>query len=286
MDVLDLQVGIGLQDKRAVGHALVVERGVGHGREGGLELCQTLARRLRTRILLTLQRKRTVFFVDGDQRLVEATLGDGNGGALLADIAHLVQSLARDLLQGGNSIGADALVGLRMMQAKAQIAVVHDRRAAAAATVHRHHFRAAGDHQIFHARLDAGGGQAHSADARAAETVDRDAARLDVIAGVERRHAAEVAALLRDLGGCPPDHVADLFGVDLVALGDRLENGRTELLRMNLPQRALAGLADAARRTAGIDDPCFGHCSLLPQVSAQRGAMRMAPSIRTSSPLK
>ena len=50
--------------------------------------------------------------------------------------------------------------------------------------------------------------------ARTAEPVDRDAEAECRIARVERRHAAEVAALLADLAGCAPDHVVDVGGVE------------------------------------------------------------------------
>jgi hypothetical protein len=55
-------------------------------------------------------------------------------------------------------------------------------------------------------------------DARTAEAVERDAAGLHVVAGVERGHAAQVAALLRDLRWLrAPDDVVDLGGVDCCA---------------------------------------------------------------------
>ena len=50
-----------------------------------------------------------------------------------------------------------------------------------------------------------------------------------------------------------------LRGVEVVALGDRREHGRREALRVDVGERALAGLADTARRAAGIDDQGFGH---------------------------
>ena len=58
-----------------------------------------------------------------------------------------------------------------------------------------HHFSAAGDHAIFHARHDTGGGKVHRGDPAAAEPVERGAAGGDVIAGGLCRHAAQIAAL-------------------------------------------------------------------------------------------
>jgi hypothetical protein len=95
--------------------------------------------------------------------------------------------------------------------------------------------------------------------ARTAEAVQRHAAGADVKAGVERRHAPKVAALLADLGAGAPHHVVHLGGVQLVALGDGAQDGRAQTLRVNLGQRALGVFADPARGAAGVDDPGFGH---------------------------
>ena len=54
--------------------------------------------------------------------------------------------------------------------------------------------------------------------------------------------------LLAALRAGAPDHVVDLGGVELVALGQRPQHGDAQLLRMDLRQRALADLADAPRR--------------------------------------
>src|SRR5262249_29692676 len=75
----------------------------------------------------------------------------------------------------------------------------------------------------------------------------------------ERRHASEIAALGRDLRAAAPDDVVDLGGVDAGALGERAEHGSPQLLRMNARQRALAGLADSARGSAGGDGQCVSH---------------------------
>src|SRR5262249_23097300 len=40
---------------------------------------------------------------------------------------------------------------------------------------------------------------------------------------------------------------------------ERAQHGGAELLRMNARQRPLAGLADAPRRPAGVDDQCVSH---------------------------
>ncbi len=56
---------------------------------------------------------------------------------------------------------------------------------------------------------------------------------LDVVAGVERRHAAQIAALLAALGAGAPDDVVDVGGVEVVALGQRLQHRGAQVLRMD-----------------------------------------------------
>ncbi len=141
-------------------------------------------------------------------------------------------------------------------------------RAFAAAALHRHHLGAAGDHEILGARHDRSGGHVDAGDAGAAEAVERDAAGADVIAGVERGHPAEIAALLAALGTGAPDDVVDIGGIDAGAIGQRPQHGRAELLRMNAGQRALAGLANASRRSACVDDQRVNHGAFLRAVVA------------------
>jgi hypothetical protein len=74
------------------------------------------------------------------------------------------------------------------------------------------------------ARDDAGGREIDRADARTTETIDRHAAGADVVAGVERRHPPEVAALWAHLRRRAPDDISDIRRVDQVALGDRLQH--------------------------------------------------------------
>src|SRR3546814_9950106 len=71
--------------------------------------------------------------------------------------------------------------------------------------------------------------------------------------------SAEVGALLAALGRGRPDHIVDGFGVEVVAVADRGEHGRGKMLRMEVRQCTLAGLADPARRADGVDDIGFGH---------------------------
>src|SRR3546814_8863387 len=56
------------------------------------------------------------------------------------------------------------------------------------------------------------------------------------------------------------DWSSDVCSSDLVvAVADRGEHGRGKMLRMEVRQCTLAGLADPARRADGVDDIGFGH---------------------------
>ena len=202
-----------------------------------------------------------VVVVHRDEAALEAALLDRLGGALLRLEGEVVERLAGDAFQRGDGVAADALVRLRVDRAQVGVAGVHERRQAGHAVrrVGRHHVGAAGDDDVLEARRDHAGGEVRRGDAAAAEAVERDAARLDVVAGVERAHAAEVAGLRAGLVARAPDDVVDLGGVEVVALGDRRQHRRGEALRMQVGERTLAGLADAARRAAGVDDQGFRH---------------------------
>ncbi len=261
MDVPDLEVGIFLQDQFAEGQSVRVERHVGKLFEGRLQRGQAFGRRAGARKLLPIERNRAVVVVDGHEALREMPALDRGVGPLLAFQCQRVDIGARNALHGRDGIGADALIGLRMQGAQMHIAGVEQRRPVlgTAAVRHGHHFGAAGHHEIGHAREDGRSGEIDRGDPRSAEAVQRDAAAAHVIAGIERRHPAEIAALRPALRAGAPDHVVDLGGVDVVARRQRLQHGRAQALRMDLRQRALGIFADAARRADGIDDPGFGH---------------------------
>ena len=141
---------------------------------------------------------RAVEVVHRDQAAVEAALGDRLGGALLRLGGEVVERLAGDAFERGDGVGAHALVRLRVDRLEVRVAGTHDGRQAPSFG-ERHHLGAAADDEVLHAGHDHAGREVVRRDARAAEAVERDAARLDVVAGVERGHAAEVAALLPDL---------------------------------------------------------------------------------------
>ncbi len=261
MDVFDLEVRIDLTDQAAIGGALFIQRHFRHRGKGRLQRGKCFQRRLRAGEFFMIERQRAVFVIDRHQAFLEMIALDRGIGPLLADDREFFRRAAGNALKRCDRIGADALMRLGMQRAQMQIAAIHHRRRLriGGRCGVAHHLRTAGDDQIFHAGHDLGGGKIHRCDARTAETVERDAAGAGVIAGIEGRHAAEIAALFAALGRGAPDNVVHLRRVQIIAFGKRLQNGGGKTLRMNVGQRTLADLADAAWRAAGIDDVGFRH---------------------------
>ena len=141
----------------------------------------------------------------------------------------------------------------------------------------RHHLGATADGEVLVAGHHHRRGEVVGRDARAAEAVERHAAGAHVVAGVERRHATEVAALLADLRAGAPDDVVDVGGVEAVAIDERLEHRGGDVLGVEVGERPLPLLADAPRRAACVDDECFSHRHSLGRgraILSHRGARR------------
>jgi hypothetical protein len=163
-------------------------------------------------------------------------------------------------------MGADALVRLRMTGAQAKIAIVHHERPFAASAFHRHHLGTAGDHEVLRTRHDRVGRHVDAGNPGTAKPIQRDGASAHVITGIERRHPAEIAALRAALRTGAPDDVVDISSIDAGSIGERPQYGCAQLLRMNARQRAFAGLANATRRPAGVDDQRVNHGGFLKAV--------------------
>ena len=119
--------------------------------------------------------------------------------------------------------------------------------------VRRHHLGAAGDDEMLEARAMIEAAAKHDGgDAGAAEAVERDATDPHVVAGVERRHAPEVAALGPHLHARAEDDVVDVGGVEAVAVADGGEDGGAKALRVDgrraLPCRPCRSLSVCGRR--------------------------------------
>src|SRR5690606_22084033 len=163
--------------------------------------------------LLVVEREAAILAVDRHQAPREVAAFDGAGRLALAVERKRIDVGPRDAFHAGDRIGAHALLRLGMPGAQAQVAAVHHRRAVAAPVAgHRHHLRAAGDDEVFHPRHDLGGAEGDRGDPRAAIAIEGHARGPDVVAGVERGHAAEVARLVAYLGAGAPDDVIDVGG--------------------------------------------------------------------------
>jgi hypothetical protein len=234
--------------------------------EAGFQPRKALGGGFGAREFLTVQRYAAVLVIDGHHRLGEAVLLDRTVCALLTDQRERIDGFAGDAFLGGNRVAAHALVRLRVDFVERGVARAHAERLqtgigflGADLRGVAHHFGTAGDDAILHARHHRRGGEVDAADAAAAETVERGARGLGVITRRERRHATEVAALLALLRRGRPDDIVDRRGVEMVALLDRLQHRRGKMLRVEVRERALAGLADAARGADGVDDIGFRH---------------------------
>src|SRR5215217_1682172 len=101
----------------------------------------------------------------------------------------------------------------------------------------RHHLDAGGDDDVELAGPDRGRGVEVRLQRRAALPVDRRRRHLDRPAGGHRRHAADVPALLADLGDASHLHVLDLARVQVGARDQPVQHLRRELVAANRRQR-------------------------------------------------
>ena len=260
VDVINLQIRIRLIDQLAEGCAFFIQRKICEFGERGVEGAQIVACGLRARKLFLVQSQRTVFAVNRHQRFVEMAVFNGVFSALLADIGQIVNRFAVNAFQRCNGVGAYALMRLWVLGAQARIAIVEERRSFEPfGAVKRHHFGAAGNAHIFHARHNIRRGDIDRGNAGAAETVERHRAGFHIISCIKRRHTAQIAALYAALTAGAPNNVTNFCRVEIIALSQCFQHCGTQMLRVNVGQCALARFANAARCAAGIDNPCFVH---------------------------
>ena len=119
---------------------------------------------------------------------------------------------------------------------------------------------------------DRGRGHADTGDARAAEAIERDAARPHVIACVQCRHPADVAGLLTNLSAGTPNNVVDLGGVDAGAFSEGAQNGRTELLWVDVRERTSFWDGDGVGLGTACVSISLGVVSLADGFTAAAGA--------------
>ncbi len=206
----------------------------------------------------------------GHHRSGKAPFAQRHVGAPLAFDAEGIELLTADAFDRRDRVGRDALVRLRMLVLQALVAGAEPARRLDAGVPQAlavpgdigHHLGAAGDHEVFHAGHDLRRGQIGRGEPAAAKAIERDARCLDVIARVERRHPAQIAALKPHLRTRAPDDVVDRGGIEIVALLERLQHRHGQVLRVHLGNRALALLADAAGGADGVDDIGVCHGTL------------------------
>src|SRR6266403_1890793 len=262
VDELNIKVGELVADQTAKSSPAGVDGEVGHGLERRFEAGKPLERRLRSRKFLMVEGQRAVVMIDGHQASAEMPASYGARGTLLALVRQCIEILTRNFLERGDGVGANTLIRLRVERAQMQIPVVEHIGAifgAAARGGERHHLGTAGDDQILEARHDRGCRHVDRGDAGSAEAIECHAACALVIAGIERRHATQIVALLASLRVRTPDDVVHLRGVDAGALRKRLEDGRAEAMRMDVGERSFSDLTDSTGRAARIDDERVSH---------------------------
>ena len=87
------------------------------------------------------------------------------GSSLLTQLSQPIQILSGDVLNRGNGVGTETLMGLTIHSTQMEIAGV-DKRAGffGQLTITGHHFTATGNHQIFHTRHNRGSGHINRGD--------------------------------------------------------------------------------------------------------------------------
>ncbi len=146
------------------------------------------------------------------------------------------------------------------------------------------------------ARHDRGRRHVDAGDAEPQKRSSVTRARAHLVAGIERRHAPEIAALRRDLRAAAPDDVVDIGGVDAGAIDERPQHGRTQLLRMNARERPLPALPTprGVRQASMMSASAIGVVLLFTSVedgvkAGDEGSQRAVPdplSAKLSTPCK
>ena len=250
---------------------------VGELREARRQCGEGLGRRSGPRKLFVVQCECAVEVEDGNQAPVEPAFFDRDVGPSLGLGCERVERFTRNPFERGDRVGTHALMRLWMQLLEMHVVRPHRQHPFLG---QGHHLRATRDHEVLHAGHDGIGGDVCTRNAGTAEAIEGDSTGLDVVAGVERGHATEIAGLFADLRTRSPNHVVDFGGIETVSLLERAEHGRSEMLWVQVRKGSLALLADSTRGTAGVDDECVGHGKLLMVGCIEKIA---ATSVGTSS---
>ena len=218
---------------------------------------EALGGRGRAGELVVVERDGAVGVRDGDDAAVEAPLGHGDGGALLAGEGEGVDVLAGEALDGRDEVGRDALRDHRVRSRSAGLPAAKSGGAAVGRPA-RHALDPAADHELLVAGLHAHGRVGDRLLARAAEPVEGDAGRLHRPPGGEHGHASDAGAVVADGVAVADDDVVDLLRVEAHPGLQPVQDLRQHLLGVQVVERAV-GLALAPWRTNPVDDPRITH---------------------------
>ena len=187
---------------------------------------------------------------DGRHAGLQASAVDGGGGLLVGADGKGVLGLAAHVEVVGHRLGGQAHAPVPLGVFLGDPGVGHDPPAAHRHA--RHAFGAAGDDQLLHAGPDLGRRDGDGLQSAGAVAVDGHPGHLLGVEPHQRDEAADVEALLGLGGGVADDDVVDEVGVEFRQRSHEVANDLGgEVVRADVAQRALGGLAD---RAAGSGD--------------------------------
>ena len=179
--------------------------------------------------------ERAVVVEDRHERLVEAALGDGGLGPVLAVDGE--RSHSSRLKPSTVAIRSAEMPWATMLYWSRRWWLLAVKPSTCSGAGRRHRLDAAADDEVLEAGEDAHGGEVHGLLARAAEAVERDAGRVERPAGVERGHAGDVHGVVAAAGAAAHHHVVDVGGVEAVAVLQGVEHLGQDPLRVDGVQR-------------------------------------------------
>ena len=259
-DALDLRMRL---DGDRVEAALLA-----HHDERRLQRGERLHVGLRPHVLVMIEQGEAVDVEDRRDRILEAAVLPGRGGALLRLDRVGVDVVAREAVFGRDQIGRDALRHEIGGNGERRIDRPGAARGADADAAHR--FDAAADRQIVLAGHDLRGGEIDPVEAGGAEAVDLHARHLSPkpAASAPMRAMSPPAS---PTGSTQPITTSSTSSrIEMVAILDRLQRGRGQMQRRRRMQRAVR-LAAPARRADVIVDEGLGHSQFSLPREPQRG---------------
>ncbi|MND92835.1 hypothetical protein D3C80_850090 [compost metagenome] len=244
--------------------------------EGGLQRAQALDRGFGTHELVMGQNRHAAV-LDRDDRVLEAVIGPGGGGALLAPGGEGVHVGAAEAGQGGDGVGADALG--REIGGEGHVGVGRPGAAVRAHLDPAHALDAAADGDVRLAEDDLGRRRVHGFQARGAEAVHLHARHRLGQTGVDGGDAGDVGALFGDGGHAAQDDVVDQASVQVVAVAQGLKHLGRQRDGGHFMQAAL-GVAPPARGPHGVIDVGLSHGRFLGCFDQAPGARGCGAGVR------